>query len=139
MTEPLKSLYELKTEDLGHRLSWLVLTQEQFSKEVGPYLGFTRDQLLDMLSAADDANEGLPISTDRKNYFLPPDEVKNFFKVNEKPRRAMSVKEENTLLKRQTAELEAEVARLRGANVEPPKKAFTYPEALGAQGSRHPA
>jgi len=125
------TLYDLKMADMAHKLGWQVLDQEKFSKEIGPYLGFSRDQLLSMLADADDADEGLPIRTDLQSYFLPADEVKAFFKLNEKPKRKLSLKDENASLRKEAALLKDEIARIRGSKgvaAEAKKDTFVFPE-----------
>ena len=126
MNDP--TLYDLKMADMAHKLGWQVIDQEKFSKEIGPYLGFSRDQLLSMLAEADDNDEGLPIRTDLESFFLPASEVKAFFKLNEKPKRRLSLKEENASLKKEQALLKSEIMRLRGGVAEQAKSTFVFPE-----------
>lgn len=122
-------LYERKVEALLATFETKVVTFEGLFSEIGAGTGFTLEQLLGMASEQEDAGEGLFINHGDEHFFVPYEKLKEFFSTHEKPKRRLSVKEENAFLKRQMAEMKAEMERLRGGAIEPPKEKFTIQTA----------
>ena len=102
---------------------------EQLSSEIGPGTGFTLERLMQMAADQEEKGEDFNIQHGDTLFYVPIEKLREFFSVYERPKRTLSVKEENAVLKKQMADMKAEMDRLRGGSLEPKKEKFGYQTA----------
>lgn len=95
----------------------------EFLAAVGPGLGFTTSELVQMFADSDDAGEAFILRSGTENYLLSSDAISTFFADHPKPQRPMSKEQENKFLKDRLKAMEAELLKLKGKTIRPEKPA----------------
>ena len=90
--------------------------------QIGGAMGFSLERMIQMISSSDDLNKDFIIHHGDTTYVVPLDSIREFFTKHEKPKRPMSMKEENAVLKSRLELMEAELLALKGKSLEPKTK-----------------
>ena len=86
--------------------------------------GFTFDQIVLQLSAADDAGEDFPLVLGNQRYRVPLGHIREFFERYEKPQRKMSPEQEVIFLRKKLDEQRGVIEKLTGIVKETPQGAM---------------
>jgi len=82
-----------------------------FLDETGSALAFTGDQMTEMFSAAEEAQEDFYITVNNRRYMIPHLALSAHFQVHARPEKAMTVEQENEFLRKQLMDLKKVIGK----------------------------